>query len=260
MHQISSKWHKLKGPTYRKKRFKVNRENAKKRAPKTGANLSTVKNLGATQKKLSLFATNSANCASDEVPTNDSQNFIVHSSLIENLIKSYYCSECEDISPVNFVCGKRNGFAVLMQLVCDNCETVLSEEYSSFRVSEKKNSAFQTNKNIVEAFLKFGSGHSGMLSFCATVHMGAMSLSTYYSHLSTIRNEAEQLRKDNLENSRAAVREVHKILNFSDGASSDIIDILSSFDGTWHKRGFTSLYGEGCVIDVLTGLIVDYVH
>lgn len=33
---------------------------------------------------------------------------------------------------------------------------------------------------------------------------------------------------------------------------------MSSFDGSWHKRGHNSLYGIGCVIDVLTGLVVDY--
>ena len=38
-----------------------------------------------------------------------------------------------------------------------------------------------------------------------------------------------------------------------------IIDISVSFDGTWQKRGFTSLYGVGICIDVLTGYVVDYV-
>lgn len=37
-----------------------------------------------------------------------------------------------------------------------------------------------------------------------------------------------------------------------------VIDIAVSFDGTWQKRGFTSLYGVGVCIDVLTGLVVDF--
>ncbi|KAL8612674.1 hypothetical protein ACOMHN_044615 [Nucella lapillus] len=36
------------------------------------------------------------------------------------------------------------------------------------------------------------------------------------------------------------------------------INISVSFDGTWQKRGFTSLYGVGICIDVLTGLVIDY--
>ena len=37
-----------------------------------------------------------------------------------------------------------------------------------------------------------------------------------------------------------------------------IIDLVCSYDGSWHKRGHTSLYGIGCVIEVTTGLVVDY--
>ncbi|KAL2087970.1 hypothetical protein ACEWY4_016798 [Coilia grayii] len=37
-----------------------------------------------------------------------------------------------------------------------------------------------------------------------------------------------------------------------------IINISVSFDGTWQKRGFTSHYGIGVCIDILTGLVVDF--
>ena len=37
-----------------------------------------------------------------------------------------------------------------------------------------------------------------------------------------------------------------------------VVDITVSFDGTWHKRGFTSNYGVGIVIDVSTGLVLDF--
>ena len=38
----------------------------------------------------------------------------------------------------------------------------------------------------------------------------------------------------------------------------DIIDISVTYDGSWQKRGFTSLYGVGTVIDLETGLIIYY--
>lgn len=31
-----------------------------------------------------------------------------------------------------------------------------------------------------------------------------------------------------------------------------------SYDGSWQKRGFTSKDGIGCIIEVITGLVVDY--
>ena len=42
-----------------------------------------------------------------------------------------------------------------------------------------------------------------------------------------------------------------------DRGENPTIDISVSIDGTWQKRGFTSLYGAGISIDVLTGYVVD---
>ncbi|XP_076454221.1 uncharacterized protein LOC143289180 [Babylonia areolata] len=47
----------------------------------------------------------------------------------------------------------------------------------------------------------------------------------------------------------------------SDGGEDNpdgIVDVTVSFDGTWHKRGFTSNYGVGIIIDVMTGLVLDF--
>lgn len=39
---------------------------------------------------------------------------------------------------------------------------------------------------------------------------------------------------------------------------SEIVNISVSFDGTWLTRGHTSQIGVGCIIDLLTGYVVDY--
>ena len=56
--------------------------------------------------------------------------------------------------------------------------------------------------------------------------------------------------------SRQAVRQVYLEVDPSRNPD-ELLDIMVSFEGTWQKRGFTSLYGVG-VIDIMTGLIVDY--
>ena len=60
-----------------------------------------------------------------------------------------------------------------------------------------------------------------------------------------------------LSTSVAKVKEAYRQLDptLPEGA----LPITVSFDGSWHKRGHTSLYGVAAVIDVLTGLVVDYV-
>ena len=37
-----------------------------------------------------------------------------------------------------------------------------------------------------------------------------------------------------------------------------ILDVVVTFDGTWQKRGRTSHNGEGVVIELLTGFVIDF--
>ncbi|GFT23585.1 uncharacterized protein TNCV_3510841 [Trichonephila clavipes] len=45
---------------------------------------------------------------------------------------------------------------------------------------------------------------------------------------------------------------------FSQQSQNNSVDITVSYDGTWHKRGYTSLYSIGIVIDAMTNLVVDF--
>ncbi|GFV29195.1 uncharacterized protein TNCV_4602271 [Trichonephila clavipes] len=57
--------------------------------------------------------------------------------------------------------------------------------------------------------------------------------------------------------SREHVRQTN-LYSHPDLGRNNIIDITVSYHGTWHKRGHTSLYGIGIVIDIITSLVVDF--
>ena len=40
-------------------------------------------------------------------------------------------------------------------------------------------------------------------------------------------------------------------------ADAEQLDLTVSYDGSWMKRGHNSSYGIGCVIDTVTGLVLD---
>ena len=66
-----------------------------------------------------------------------------------------------------------------------------------------------------------------------------------------------------LDRTAAAIREAYAemdedIREALEREEDPIVNISVSYDGTWQKRGFTSLFGVGVCIDVLTGLVVDY--
>ncbi|GFU36845.1 uncharacterized protein TNCV_3727091 [Trichonephila clavipes] len=52
--------------------------------------------------------------------------------------------------------------------------------------------------------------------------------------------------------------EIHREIKNAFENGAEIADLSVSFDGTWLTRGHTSLIGVGCVIDMLTGYVVDF--
>ncbi|GFV28825.1 uncharacterized protein TNCV_2049421 [Trichonephila clavipes] len=60
-----------------------------------------------------------------------------------------------------------------------------------------------------------------------------------------------------LEMSRQAAREAHLKVDAS-LKNQEIIDVSVSYDRTWQKRGHTSNLGLGIIIDILSGLVLDF--
>ncbi|GFT19847.1 uncharacterized protein TNCV_4992981 [Trichonephila clavipes] len=52
--------------------------------------------------------------------------------------------------------------------------------------------------------------------------------------------------------------EIHREIKNAYENGAEIADLSVSFDGTWLTRSHTSLIGVGCVIDMLTGYVVDF--
>lgn len=90
------------------------------------------------------------------------------------------------------------------------------------------------------------------------VNMKCMSRKTYSKFVKLIAEESAEFIDDVLLLARHTVKEAHAELD-SSLSDEPIVEITVSFDGSWHKRGFTSPFGIGLVIDILTGLVIDFV-
>ena len=151
------------------------------------------------------------------------------------------------------------GFAVDLHLICRECGHDFGGTYSSPEVStEKKPSPFAVNDMIVLLFNRLGLGHTAMSEFCAVFGIPPMHLKTFQKKEVRIINKTLEATDTVLKQSAAVVREMHRGLN-PDFLADDPVPITVSFDGSWHKRGHTSMYGVAAVIEVMTGLVVDYV-
>ncbi|GFX74361.1 uncharacterized protein TNCV_3453091 [Trichonephila clavipes] len=80
---------------------------------------------------------------------------------------------------------------------------------------------------------------------------GRKTLKTVSGCVEADEKEVEQLTEKCLNNVRGQVKSAYQ-------SNSAITDIDVTFDGTWLTRGHSSQIGVGCVIDLLTGFVMDF--
>ncbi|GFU99766.1 uncharacterized protein TNCV_1918781 [Trichonephila clavipes] len=113
---------------------------------------------------------------------------------------------------------------------------------------------------MVSSFLRLGKGHAGLELFALVNGMNAMDKKRSFSkHIKIFcRKKNSEMKHQILEVARNIVTKQHLDLNDEEKKEMGVLDITVSFDGSWQKRGYKSLYGIGVVIDLLTGLVIDY--
>ncbi|GFX87833.1 uncharacterized protein TNCV_4372981 [Trichonephila clavipes] len=161
------------------------------------------------------------------------------------------------MNALNIIKTTQLGMASKLELVCSSCEAVLNSSFSSACVKEKI--VFDINKKMVSSFLRLGKGHAGLELFTLVTGMNAMDKKSFSKHIKILSEENSEMKHQILEVARNIVRKQHLDLNDEKKKETGVLDITVSFDGSWQKRGYKSLYGIGVVIDLLTGLVIDYV-
>lgn len=245
MDKISSRWYPVRSrPSKKKQRALLMNQ---KRWSKTSEIKVTTSR---TEKKLALFSHPEL---SEDKSLATSHTFVsdeVWPSLLRDL-KCEYCSEnCLTVSKTT-----EFGFSSKLHVKCSSCGQNYGPTFSSSRMLNQK--SFTINKDMVEAFLSIGKGHSAMEKFSMALGLTPMDIKTFNKYVRQLADEAKDFKTRVLCESQKAVIEEHGRNGDSPDAAG-ILNVSVSYDGTWMKRGHTSLYGIGIVVDVLTGLVVDY--
>lgn len=102
----------------------------------------------------------------------------------------------------------------------------------------------------------FGIGLRGAMKFCGLMDLPPpVQQTTYDMIIENIHSAASSIVQLVLK--QAVKEEQQEITN--QNSSDDIKKLTVSGDGTWRKRGFTSLYGVAVLIGHLTGKVVDFI-
>ncbi|GFT47433.1 uncharacterized protein TNCV_3749841 [Trichonephila clavipes] len=106
-------------------------------------------------------------------------------------------------------------------------------------------------------WVRRGRGHAALETFSSVLNMPTMDQKTFAKCMHNLSVKNKEVKKKILEMSHQAAREAHVKVDAS-LKNQEIIYVSVSYDGTWQKRGHTSYLGLGIIIDILSGLVLDF--
>ena len=184
---------------------------------------------------------------------------LVRCCVLPALVKDLACTLCGGCFLTIRVTDSRLGMVSTLETYCTACDEVLNSTYSSDRISGCKasNEPFVMTRSVVTATMDMGVGHGGLTKLCRYLDTPVMTHKTYVAHSKHITTANMEVVNSVLCESAQIVRKVYQEFDPSVDESG-VIDLTVSYDGSWMKRGRRSSYGIGCVIDVVTGLVIDF--
>ena len=173
----------------------------------------------------------------------DSNNFfsLINFKVLQSFIMSLLaCGECGDRKLViEHLVEDRQGFCLKFTINCNGCHWkhcfYSSPEFSFPRKDQRGKRPFEINVRAVMAFREIGKGHEAMKTFNSVMNMcPPISTRTYNKKIHDIYQDAAN------DCMKAAANDVRHTIDANAG-DNDIIDTDISIDGSWQKRGHSSL-------------------
>ena len=178
-----------------------------------------------------------------------------HGMGIFQILLSYTYFFCLGILTLEDDTTKRQGLMSELSLQCNTCHE--STPLLTSTSVTQRGTSYDINRRAVYHAIETGSGYEGLATFCSIMNMPCLTKTAYYKQVDNVLEALEDEAKEEMRKSAERLRQ--QILDENpDKDENDILDAAVSFDGTWAKRGFTSLTGVVFVISVDTGEVLDY--
>lgn len=172
-------------------------------------------------------------------------NFFTVFSAIANLVKCITCN-----GKVKFEIASTRGLGFKIAVVCENCPTHFIASCSFLGHS------YEINRRFVFVMRILGVGWKGAHKFCGLMDLQQfLDKKTYLILVKDIHSACETVVEILFK--RAVQEEITETCKAENVEETS--ELTVSGDGTWHKRGYTSLFGVFSIIGYYTGKVVDIV-
>ena len=173
---------------------------------------------------------------------------------VSHLGTAVSCLECPGCHTQNLILCEASckyGLASIMVFQCMQCN-----HSTNMQTSRKIVRFYDINRRIVTGMHLIGRGLTDLETLCAVLNMPKpMTPNTYSNHAKALHVAAVDIAKQSMQR---AAEELKSVVREHGVDVQTAIDIEVSCDGSWHRRGHSSLYGLVAVISAETGKVLDY--
>ena len=183
-------------------------------------------------------------------------NIITDVDCLNNVIAVLKCPKC-DGRGVSLIQGEHNsGSAVKLTLNCVTCGVINSG--MSSKKDPGRNAVYDVNKRLPAAAAVSGIGFEQMKTLFVAMDLPPpMHHKTWQFRKQDLNSSATRAADKHLQEAAAEIRKAYADLHIEADADG-VLDLLVSMDGSWQKRGWSSHNGIAVVVELHTGLIIDY--
>lgn len=174
--------------------------------------------------------------------------YILQYTVFSAIASCVACKQCG--GKIEFLKSSIRGLGFKLNIKCISCNTNINSVYSSPLVG----TACEINRRFTFVIRVLGKGLRGMHLFCGLMDLpGFVAQKSFDAIMENIRTATKAVGTESL---RKAVDNEIKLTN--EAAYPNIPEGLRiSGDGTWMKRGFSSLFGVASIIGWYTGKVMD---
>jgi len=190
-------------------------------------------------KKLRLF-TDSYDVQMDE---GFGYRILAFAAVFSAISEAVVCKTCK--SKVKFTEAGKRGLGFKIVISCENCESVYIPS------GPFVNKGFEINRRIILVMRLLGIGINGIEKFCAFMDLPHPIFHSFYDQVVRTIAAATKLVSE-LSMKKAAEEEKAECISHNENDG-----LIVSSDGTWRKRGFSSLFGLVSLIGWFTGKVLD---